>query len=172
MTSQFVMAQVNFKGNPVKLSGELPQKGTKAPAFSLTKSDLSKISTGDLTGKKVLLNIFPSIDTAVCATSVRKFNQNASELQNTTVVCVSRDLPFAQKRFCAAENIANVITASDYQGSTFGDDYGLMMTEGALSHLFARAVVVLNESGEVIYSELVPEIGQEPNYEAALAALK
>ncbi len=166
------MATVNFKGNSVKLSGEMPKTGSKAPQFTLTKSDLANISSEELKGKKVLLNIFPSIDTPVCAVSVRKFNEKAAQLDNTLVLCVSRDLPFAQKRFCAAENIENVLTASDYRGSDFGKAYGLTMTEGALSHLFARAVIVLSEEGEVLYSELVPEIGSEPNYDAALSALK
>lgn len=166
------MAEVNFRGNPVRISGELPKAGVAAPNFSLTKTDLSKVSLSDFAGKKLLLNIFPSIDTPTCAMSVRKFNQNAAELGDTVVLCISRDLPFAQKRFCAAENLANVMSASDYQDSSFGKDYGLVIEEGALSHLFARAVVTLDETGKVIYSELVPEIGQEPNYEAAIKSLQ
>ena len=164
---------VTFKGKQVSLADEaaFPEVGSTPKEFKLTKSDLTEIDSMELRGKKLLLNIFPSIDTAVCATSVRKLNEAASNLKDTLVICISRDLPFAQKRFCAAENISNVITASDYRDSDFGKDFGVMMREGALSHLFARAVVVLDENYKVLHSELVSEIGLEPNYEKALAVL-
>ena len=166
------MATVNFKGNPVKISGNLPQKGEKAPSFSLVKNDLGKTSLDDFRGSKVILNIFPSIDTGVCAASVRHFNQDAANLENTKVLCISRDLPFAQTRFCGAEGLKNVITLSEFGKGDFGTSYGLTMEEGPLAGLLARAVVVLDEEGKVIYEELVPEITQEPNYEAALKSVK
>lgn len=166
------MATVNFKGNPVKISGNLPQKGGKAPSFSLVKNDLGKTSLDDFRGSKVILNIFPSIDTGVCAASVRHFNQDAANLENTKVLCISRDLPFAQTRFCGAEGLKNVITLSEFGKGDFGTSYGLTMEEGPLEGLLARAVVVLDEEGKVIYEELVPEITQEPNYEAALKSVK
>ena len=163
------MATTNLRGNPVNTAGELPAVGS-TPTFSLTKVDLSDITAADLAGKKVLLNIFPSIDTAVCALSVRTFNQRAGEVDNTVVLCVSADLPFAQKRFCGAEGIENVQTASTFR-SDFGKSFGVQLAEGPMSGLMARAVVVLDEQGKVTYTELVPEIAQEPNYDAALAAL-
>lgn len=166
------MAKITFKGNPVATSGDLPKVGAAAPAFTLTKNDLSPVSDKDLAGKNVVLNIFPSIDTGVCATSVRKFNQQAASLPNTTVVCVSKDLPFAQKRFCGAEGIDKVQTASWFKGQDFGKDYGVTMTDGPLAGLFARAVVVIDAKGKVAYTELVPEIAQEPNYAAAIAAVR
>jgi thiol peroxidase len=166
------MAKITFKGNPVATSGDLPKVGAKAPAFSLTKNDLGPITNQDLAGKNVVLNIFPSIDTGVCATSVRKFNVEAAKLPNTVVLCVSKDLPFAQKRFCGAEGIDKVQTASWYKGPDFGKDYGVTMTDGPLAGLFARAVVVLDGNGKVVHSELVPEIAQEPNYQAAIAAVR
>jgi len=165
------MAQTALRGNPVNTSGDLPSVGAQAPAFTLTQKDLSSLSNGDLAGKNVVLNIFPSIDTAVCATSVRTFNERAAGLDNTTVVCVSADLPFAQGRFCGAEGIENVTTASTFKNPEFLTNYGVGMVDGPLAGLCARAVVVINGSGEVAYTELVPEIAQEPNYDAALAAL-
>ena len=166
------MAKITFKGNPVVTSGDLPKVGSNAPAFTLTKNDLSALTTKDLAGKNVVLNIFPSIDTGVCATSVRKFNQQAAALPNTVVVCVSKDLPFAMKRFCGAEGIEKVTTASWFKGPDFGKDFGVTMTDGPLAGLFARAVVVLDASGKVVHTELVPEIAQEPNYDKAIAAVR
>jgi thiol peroxidase len=165
------MAQVTFKGTPIHTCGELPAKGSPAPDFTLVKQDLSETTRSDYAGKRLVLNIFPSIDTGVCALSVKAFNQKAASLENTVVLCVSMDLPFAQGRFCAAEGIQNVVTASAFR-SNFGEHYGVTMVDGPLTGLFARAVVVLNESGSVIYTELVPEIAQEPDYDSALAALK
>ena len=166
------MAKITFKGNPVTTSGDLPKVGAAAPAFTLTKNDLSPLSNKDLAGKNVVLNIFPSIDTGVCATSVRKFNQQAATLPNTVVVCVSKDLPFAQKRFCGAEGIDKVVPASWFRGRDFGADYGVTMASGPLAGLFARAVVVLDKAGKVEHTELVPEIAQEPNYDQAIAAVR
>lgn len=164
------MATTAFKGDPVQTVGDLPAQGDPAPDFSVTGSDLSDIKLSDLSGKRVVLNIFPSIDTGVCATSVRKFNELAAGLDNTTVLCVSADLPFALGRFCGAEGIENVQTGSVFK-SSFGADYGVTMTDGPLHGLLARSVVVLDAEGNVIHSELVPEITQEPNYDAATAAL-
>ncbi len=165
------MAQTALRGNPVNTSGDLPSVGAQAPAFTLTQKDLSALSNADLAGKNVVLNIFPSIDTAVCATSVRTFNERAAGLDNTAVVCVSADLPFAQGRFCGAEGIENVTTASTFKNPEFLTNYGVGMLDGPLAGLCARAVVVIDGSGQVAYTELVPEIAQEPNYDAALAAL-
>lgn len=165
------MASVNLGGNAIHTNGDLPKNGTKAPDFNLIKNDLSTASLADFAGKQLVLNIFPSIDTSVCAMSVRQFNEKAANLDNTAVLCISRDLPFAQKRFCGAENISNVQTLSDFREGKFGKDYGLEMLEGGLAGLHARAVVVIGTDGEVKYSELVPEIGKEPNYDAALNAL-
>lgn len=166
------MAKITFKGNPVATSGDLPKVGTSAPDFSLTKVDLAAVTKKDLLGKNVVLNIFPSIDTGVCATSVKKFNQEASKLPNTVVLCVSKDLPFAHKRFCGAESIDKVTTASSFKGADFGKDYGVTMTDGPLAGLFARAIVVLDKTGKVTHTELVPEIAQEPNYAQAIAAVR
>ena len=163
------MAQTALGGNPVNTVGDLPEVGS-TPSFTLTKGDLSDVTPADLAGKKVVLNIFPSIDTPTCATSVRKFNERAASLDNTAVLCVSADLPFAQGRFCGAEGIANVQTASSFRTS-FGQDLGVALADGKLAGLLARAVVVLDESGTVTYTELVPEIAQEPDYDAAIAAL-
>ncbi len=163
------MASITLKGNAVQTSGELPQKGTAAPAFQLVKSDMSEVKLGDIAGKKVL-NIFPSIDTPVCATSVRTFNQRAAGKTGVTVLNISADLPFAHRRFCAAEGLQNVETLSAFR-STFARDYGVQMTTGPLNGLCARAVVVLDENNHVIHSELVPEIAKEPDYAAALAVL-
>lgn len=161
-----------FKGEPVNLIGDFVKVGTKAPNFELVKSDLSSLSLDSLKGKKVLLNIFPSLDTAVCATSVRKFNEKATSLGNTIVLAISKDLPFAQSRFCTTEGIKNVVPLSDFRYSSFEEAYGLRMANGPLAGLLARAVVVIDEEGVVKYTELVPEITQEPNYEKALDALK
>lgn len=165
------MATITFKGTPTQTSGELPALKSAAPDFSLVKQDLSETTLSDYKGKRLVLNIFPSIDTGVCAMSVRKFNEEAAALDNTTVLCVSMDLPFAQSRFCGAENIHHVVTASAFR-SAFGDHYGVIIADGPLVGLLARAIVVIDENGTVIYTEQVPEIAQEPNYEAALAVLK
>jgi thiol peroxidase len=164
------MAQTSLGGNPVNTVGELPSVGAPSPSFTLTKGDLTDLTPADLEGKRVVLNIFPSLDTAVCATSVRKFNELAAGLDNTVVVCVSADLPFAMGRFCAAEGIANVVPASTFR-SDFGDAYGVKMADGKLAGLMARSVVVLDEHGTVIHSQLVPAISEEPDYDAAVAAL-
>jgi len=166
------MSQVTLKGTPANTSGDLPANGSAAPDFTLTKNDLSDLTLSSLKGKNVILNIFPSIDTDTCATSVRKFNEKAASLDNTEVVCVSADLPFAQARFCGAEGIDKVHTASIFKdGGDFGSNYGLMMVDGPLKGLLARSVVVVGTDGNVKYSELVSEIVDEPNYDAALAAL-
>lgn len=166
------MAETKLHGNPVHLAGEFPMKGMMAQEFVLVKNDLSMLRLSELKGKRVVLNIFPSLDTTVCATSVRRFNKLATSFPNTMVLCISRDLPFAQSRFCVAEGIENVITLSDFRlHSTFGRDYGVLMTEGPLSGLLARAVVVIDEEGRIIYSELVPEITQDPDYEAVMKAM-
>jgi len=165
------MAQITFKGTPIRTIGELPAKGSVATDFVLVKQDLSETVLADYKGKRLVLNIFPSIDTGVCATSVRKFNEKAAALENTVVLFVSMDLPFAQSRFCGAEGIKNVVTASAFR-SAFGDHYGVTIAEGPLTGLLSRAVIVIGESGKVLYTEQVPELAQEPNYDAALAALK
>ncbi|HQV37193.1 MAG TPA: thiol peroxidase [Flavobacterium sp.] len=165
------MASITLGGNPIHTQGELPKAGSKAPDFNLIKTDLSSTSLSDYAGSKLVLNIFPSIDTGVCATSVRTFNQKASSLENTKVLCISRDLPFAQKRFCGAEGLENVENLSDFKTGSFGDAYGLTIVDGPLAGLHSRVVIVLDENGMVTYAEQVPEIAQEPNYELALAAL-
>ena len=165
------MATITLGGNPIHTSGELPQINTQAPDFSLVKTDLSTVSLNDFSGQRVILNIFPSIDTSTCATSTRKFNEKASGLTNTTVLCIARDLPFAMKRFCGAEGLDNVVPLSDFKSGQFGKDYGLEITDGSFQGLHSRAVVVIDEKGEVIYTEQVAEIGHEPNYDAALAVL-
>ncbi len=165
------MAQITFKGSPIHTAGSLPKVGGPAPEFKLTKSDLGDTSLKDYKGKRIVLNIFPSLDTPVCATSVRKFNQEASKLQNTVVLCISKDLPFAQKRFCAAEGLQNVVTLSEYKDSGFSDPYKIKITDGPLAGLFSRAIVVIDETGKVKYTEQVPEIAQEPDYAKALASL-
>lgn len=166
------MEKTAFKGTPVHTCGKLPQVGSIAPRFTLTRGDLTELRSEELKGRRIVLNIFPSLDTAVCATSVRKFNQLAASLDNTTVVAVSKDLPFAQSRFCTTEGIENLIAASAFRSPEFGKEYGVEMTDGPLACLLARAVVVIDETGRVIYEELVPEITHEPNYEAAINALK
>ena len=163
---------VLFKGIIVTLVGAFVTPGTEAPDFNLVKNDLSEYTLNENKGKYVVLNIFPSLDTGVCAMSVRRFNQMASELPNTTVLCISKDLPFAQSRFCTVEGIENVVSLSDFRNtSSFGETYGVLMKDGPLQGLLSRAVVVINPQGEVIYSELVPEITQEPNYEAVLKVI-
>ncbi|MBU8577910.1 thiol peroxidase [Brevibacterium luteolum] len=164
------MATTAFQGDPVTTNGSLPETGSKAPAFELVGTDLSSVTSADVAGKRVVLNIFPSVDTGVCADSVRKFNELAGKLENTTVICASKDLPFALGRFCGAEGLENVTSASAFR-TDFGDDYGVRMTDGPLAGLLARSVVVLDENGVVLHSQLVPEIGQEPDYDAAVAAL-
>jgi thiol peroxidase len=164
------MATTAFKGETVTTVGELPAEGSKAPAFELVGADLGTVSSADLSGRRVVLNIFPSLDTDTCAMSVRRFNEIAAGLENTTVVCASKDLPFAQARFCGAEGLENVVTGSAFR-SSFGEDYGVTQTGGPLQGLLARAVVVLDADGTVLHSQLAPEISEEPDYEAATAAL-
>ena len=164
------MATVTLGGTPFAISGDLPAAGDAAPDFTLTGGDLGDISLGDYAGQRLILNIFPSVDTPVCAASVRRFNEEAAALEGVSVLCVSRDLPFAHGRFCAAENIEAVSCASEMRDGSFGDAYGLRITEGPLGGLLARAVVVVDGDGQVRYSQLVPEIKEEPDYDAALAA--
>ena len=164
------MASITLKGNACNTCGDLPALGSKAPEISLIGSDLSEQTLASFAGKNVVLSIFPSLDTPVCATSIRQFNEKAAGLGNTVVLNVSKDLPFAHKRFCEAEGIENVVNLSAFR-SSFGSDYGIEMTDGPLQGLFGRAIVVVNDSGEVVYNELVPEIAQEPNYDAALSAV-
>ena len=166
------MATIKFGGNPIHTSGELPKVGTEAADFELVKSDLSTATLADFSGSRLVLNIFPSIDTSVCATSVRTFNEKASALDNTKVLCISRDLPFAQNRFCGAEGLENVINLSDFKAGTFGQEYGLEMIDGAFNGLHSRVVIVLDENGTVIYTEQVSDVVNEPDYESALATLK
>lgn len=165
------MADITLGGNPIKTTGDLPQAGTQAPDFSLVKTDLSTTSLADFKGTKLVLNIFPSVDTGTCAASVRKFNEKASSLENTKVLCISRDLPFAQKRFCGAEGLENVISLSDFKDGSFGKNYNLTIENGPLAGLHSRAVVVIDENGKVKYSQQVSEIADEPDYDSALAAL-
>ena len=162
---------VTLGGNPVQVSGKFPQKGDTAPALSLVGNDLADVTLKQFAGKRKILNIFPSIDTPTCATSVRTFNKRASELPNTVVLCISADLPFAQKRFCGAEGLTNVVSLSTMRGRDFLKDYGVEIASGPLTGVAARAVVVLDAQDRVIHSELVPEIKNEPNYDAALKAL-
>ncbi len=166
------MANITLKGNAIQTIGQLPPKGSKAPDFELIKNDLSKVSLKDFAGQRLVLNIFPSLDTGTCAASVRQFNKLAAGLDNTTVLCISRDLPFAQARFCGTEGIANAITLSDFVSGQFAKDYQLLITTGPLANLCSRSVVVLDENHKVIYTQQVPEIVDEPDYDAALAALK
>ncbi|KOS04780.1 thiol peroxidase [Flavobacterium akiainvivens] len=165
------MADITLFGDPVKTWGELPEVGTQAPGFSLITNNLEVTTLDDFKGTKLIINIFPSIDTQTCALSVRRFNEKASGLENTKILCVSRDLPFAQDRFCAAEGLENVITLSDYRNDNFGENYGVMIDGGKLSGLHSRAIVVIDENGVVKYTEQVPELKDEPNYDAALNAL-
>lgn len=165
------MANITFRGTPVNTSGNLPAVGATAPDFSLISSELAEVSLSDYKGKNVVLNIFPSLDTGVCAASVRRFNKEAAELDNTVVLGISADLPFAAGRFCSTEGIDNVITLSTFRGTSFGNDYGLLMTNGPLQGLLGRAVVVVNPEGKVVYTELVPEIAQEPDYHSAINSI-
>lgn len=165
------MATTKFKGQPVKLIGEFIQVGKVAPDFALVKNDLSSFSLKDLKGKTIVLNIFPSMDTGVCATSVRTFNKLAAGLKDTVVLAISKDLPFAQGRFCSAEGIENVIPLSDFRLSDFDESYGVLMADGSLAGLLARSVVVIDKNGKVVYTELVPEITQEPDYDTAMKAI-
>lgn len=164
------MAKTHFQGNETSTSGELPQVGDNLADFTLVNTDLGEVSAQDFQGRKLVLNIFPSVDTGVCAASVRKFNEEAASLENTTVLCVSKDLPFALGRFCSAEGIENVTAASAFR-STFGEDNGIVLEESPLKGLLARTVIVADENGKVVYTQLVDEITTEPDYDAALAAL-
>jgi thioredoxin-dependent peroxiredoxin len=166
------MAKITLQGNPINTIGELPAVGSSLKDFELIKTDLSKASLKDFAGSKLVLNIFPSLDTGTCAASVRKFNQEAANLENTKVLCISRDLPFAQGRFCGAEGIENAITLSDFNTGKFGKDYGLEIADGPLAGVHSRSVIVADENGKILYTEQVPETVDEPNYSAALAALK
>ena len=165
------MAKITLKGNPINTCGTLPAVGSQAADFVLTKTDFADVSLQNFAGKKIVLNIFPSIDTPVCATSVHRFNAEAVKLKNTVVLCVSVDMPFAHNRFCGAEGMQNVIPGSELRKRKFGEDYGVRIIDGPLAGLFSRAVVIIDEKGKVIYTEQVPEIAQEPDYEAALKAL-
>jgi thiol peroxidase len=166
------MATVTLKGNAVSISGDLPAVGSKAPDFKLVTGDLKEVSLADYRGKKKILNIVPSLDTPVCASSTRKFNESASQLNNTIVLVISADLPFAQGRFCSTEGIENVTALSMIRSKQFAKDYGVLIQDGPLQGISARAIVVLDENDNVAYTELVPEITQEPNYDAALAAVQ
>jgi thiol peroxidase len=165
------MTKITLKGNPINTSGNLPAKGSKAPNFTLVKSDLTNLSLSELKGKKLILNIFPSLDTSTCATSVRKFNQLAAGKTNTVVLAISKDLPFAHGRFCSTEGITNVTTLSGFRDSAFGKSYGIDIIDGPLAGVYGRSIVVVDENGKVTYTQLVPEITQEPDYDSALAAL-
>ncbi|MEI7663802.1 MAG: thiol peroxidase [Bacteroidota bacterium] len=166
------MATIALNGNAIHTTGTLPAVGSPAPDFLLTKTDLSDVSLSGFAGKRIILNIFPSLDTAVCATSVRKFNAEAEKYPDTVVLCVSKDLPFAHARFCTTEGLSKVVPASELRNGNFGSDYGVLITDGPLAGLFSRAIVVVDREGSVIYNEQVADIVQEPNYEAALASLK
>ena len=165
------MASITLGGNPAETIGSLPSINSTAANFTLTATDMSSKSLTDYDGYRKILNIFPSVDTGICAASARKFNEEASGLENTKVLCISKDLPFAQKRFCAAEGLEDVEMLSDYKDGRFGKDYGLEITKSAFTGLHSRVVLVLNENNEILYSEQVPEIGQEPDYASALKAL-
>ena len=164
------MSMTKFQGTPVQLAGEFVRVGDMAPAFELVKTDLTNLSLKEMRGKTVIMNVFPSLDTGVCAGSVRKFNKMAAELPDTVVLAISKDLPFAHARFCTVEGIENVVPLSDFRASDFDQKYGVLMADGPLKGLLARAVVVINREGKIVYTELVPEITQEPNYEKALEA--
>jgi thioredoxin-dependent peroxiredoxin len=165
------MATITLKGNPIETSGTLPAIGAPAPAFNLTRTDLSSCTQDDFSGKTIVLNIFPSVDTSVCAASVRRFNAEAILQKDTVVLCISADLPFAHKRFCEADGLDNVIPLSVFRSPSFGLDYGVTITTGPLAGLLARAIVIINPDGKIIYTEQVPEIGQEPDYHKALSVL-
>jgi thioredoxin-dependent peroxiredoxin len=162
------MSTTKFKGNDVHTNGQLPLIGSQAPDFTLVNSTLQEIHLSDYKGKRVLLNIFPSLDTSTCAASVRKFNKWVSEKENVVVICISKDLPFAQSRFCGAEGLENVTTASDFRYNSFATDYGVLLTDGPLNGLMSRSVVAVDETGKVLYTELVPEITIEPNYDISV----
>ena len=166
------MANITLGGNPIQTSGELPKVGSKAPDFKLTAIDLSTKTMADFSGHHLILNIFPSVNTGVCSSSVRAFNKEASNLENTKVLCISKDLPFAQDQFCGAEGLKNVIMLSDFKTGAFGKAYGLDIVNGGFEALHSRCVIVVDQNGTITYTEQVPEIAQEPNYEAALKALK
>ena len=166
------MTTITLGGTPISTIGDIPKNGTKAPDFQLTATDLSKKSLSDFHGFTLLLNIFPSVDTGTCATSVRSFNKSAADIKNTKVLCISRDLPFAQNRFCGAEGIENIIMLSDFADGNFGKTYGLEISDSAFANLHSRAVIVINPEGNIIYTEQVSEIASEPDYEAVLAAIK
>ena len=165
------MAKITLRGNPINTNGDLPEVGASAPDFSLTKSDLSDVGLGDFAGKKKLLNIVPSLDPPTCATSTKKFNTAIADKPNSVALIISSDLPFAQSRFCGAEGLENVISLSMMRSRNFAKDYGVLITDGPLAGLCARAVVVMDENNKVLYTQLVPEIGQEPDYDPALAHL-
>lgn len=165
------MATVTLQGKTQQTVGDLPKVGTQAPNFTLTKTDLSEVSLSDFSGKKILLSLFPSLDTGTCATAMRRFNEQCNTMENVVVLCISADLPFAQKRFCAAENLNNVIPLSTFRHPDFGKHYGVLLNSGPLAGLLSRAVVLINEQGKVAYTELVPEIATEPNYDAVLNAI-
>ena len=166
------MAKITLKGNAINTLKDLPKVGEVAPDFKLISTDLSEKSLSEFKGKKVVLNIFPSLDTPTCAMSVRKFNEQASKLENTVVLCISKDLPFAHGRFCSTEGIENVVSLSEFKDDNFGTTYGVKIVDGPLAGLFSRAVVILDEEGKVTYTEQVPEIVDEPNYEKAIEAIK
>lgn len=165
------MATITLEGNEIHTVGELPTVGSDAPAFTLTNADLGSTTLADYSGKKIVLNIFPSIDTGVCAESTRRFNSAAGSLDNTVVLCISADLPFALSRFCGAENLDNVITLSTFRNPEFGDDYGVRISDSPLAGLMSRAVVIIGQDGKIAYTEQVPEIVQEPDYDAALTKI-
>jgi thiol peroxidase len=165
------MTKITLKGNPVTTVGTLPKTGSQAPNFTLTKADLTDLTLQDYAGKKIILSMFPSVDTGTCAAAARHFNEDAAKLSNTVVLCVSADLPFAQKRFCAAENLQNVTTASSFRHLEFGKNYGVTITDGPLAGLLSRAIVVIDEKGKVIYTQQVPEISDEPDYEEVLDSI-
>ncbi len=165
------MAQITLGGNPINTIGNLPAVGSMAADFTLVKDDFTSASLNDFKGQKVILNIFPSVATGICSASVRRFNDEASKLENTKVLCISRDLPFAQQGFCASEGLEDVVNLSDFVDASFGKDYGLLINDGKWNGLLSRCVVILDEEGKVIYTEQVPEIAQEPDYESAIAAL-
>jgi len=165
------MAEFKLQGNTFNTVGDLPEVGAAAPDFSLTRTDLTEITLGDLKGQRIVLNVFPSLDTDVCAASVRRFNEVAQGMEDTYVLCASMDLPFAHKRFCGAEGLEAVMSVSDFRTGAFGNAYGMKIVDGPLAGLLARSVLIIDESGKVTYTELVPETAQEPDYDAALAHL-
>ena len=166
------MTNITLQGNKIGLNGVLPVVGTAAPDFKAVKADLSEFSLSELKGKRIVLNVFPSLDTAVCANSVREFNKDVASHPNTVVLCISKDLPFAHERFCSTEGLKDVVTLSTFRCDCFEKAYGLLITDGPLRGLLARAVIIIDENGTIVYEELVPEIVQEPNYEAVIASLK